>query len=600
MDIVDRIGAVAALHGDRVAHRHRDVTLSYSHLWTASQALAARIAAMLPDDGSPVVVYGHKESSMLVAFLGAVRAAHPYIPIDASWPADRIVSVITESRAELVIAVRPLPEGVDTRAAVIDGSGLAHGEPAVAAEASRQLGPGDPYYVIYTSGSTGHPKGVQITAGALKRFVDWALSLAEFGGSPDERPEVWLNQAPFSFDLSVMDLYGALASGATLHSIDAATVGNPRALHEDLAASDLTIWVSTPSFADLCLADHAFDASLLPRLRLFLFCGETLPPTTAAALMQRFPDAQVVNTYGPTESTVAVTSVLIGPQHLDGTALPVGVAKPGTTILIRDEAGRAVPPNTPGEIVIAGDTVSIGYLHRTDLTAAAFTTVDLDGVPTPAYRTGDLGHLAPDGMLHFGGRLDGQVKLHGYRIELEDIENNLRRVDAVQQAAVLAIRNAEGTVTHLHAFVQLAPDGPALRDAQLVPRGAPQGTGQAHPVPRGAPQGTGGRVPEEGTERSDSPVSNRLPEEGTERSDSPVSKGSRVPEEGTERSDSPVSKGSPLAVATALKKQLRVYVPDYMVPKVITVVDRIPMTGNGKADRRALLATLHREPDAAR
>ena len=531
MDIVDRIGAVAASVGDRIAHRHRDVTLTYTHLWSASGVLADRLAGLLPDDGSPVVVYGHKESSMLVAFLGAVRAAHPYIPIDASWPADRISSVIAESRAELVIAVRPLPEGVATTAAVLDGSGLAHGSvPGGSTGVARPVTGDDPYYVIYTSGSTGRPKGVQITAAALGHFVDWALDLAEIrrsvpalaldaspepiqrsgvpisGSVPaDPRSEVWLNQAPFSFDLSVMDLYGALASGATLHSIDAATVANPRHLHDDLAASDLTIWVSTPSFADLCLADPTFAAALLPRLRLFLFCGETLPPTTASALRERFPSAEVVNTYGPTESTVAVTSVVIGPEHLDGTALPVGVAKPGTTILIRD-GETVLPAGHPGEIVIAGDTVSIGYLHRPDLTEAAFTLVDLGGVPTPAYRTGDLGHLDPDGMLHFAGRLDGQIKLHGYRIELEDVENNLRRVDDVQQAAVVAVRNEAGAITHLHAFVQL----------------------------------------------------------------------------------SSAEAGSPLAVATALKKKLRAYVPDYMVPKVITVVDRIPMTGNGKADRAAL------------
>jgi len=545
MEIIDRIGAVAASAGHRIAHRHRDVTLTYSHLWSASDALAARIAGLLPDDGSPVVVYGHKESSMLVAFLGAVRAAHPYIPIDASWPADRISSVIAESRTRIVIAVRPLPEGVVTSAAVLDGSGLASGtiHPGPTG-APHPVGPDDPYYVIYTSGSTGHPKGVQITAAALDHFVDWALSLSEIRVSDAERaaaapdgpplssarpkpgseeadtPEVWLNQAPFSFDLSVMDLYGALASGGTVHAVDAATVANPRHLHDDLAASDLTIWVSTPSFADLCLADPTFDAALL---RLFLFCGETLPPTTAAALLERFPAAQVVNTYGPTESTVAVTSVVIGPEHLDGTALPVGVAKPGTTILIRDDSGAVVPARTPGEIVIAGDTVSIGYLHRPDLTSIAFTIVDLEGVLTPAYRTGDLGYLDSDGMLHFAGRLDGQIKLHGYRIELEDVENNLRRVDDVQQAAVVPVRNVAGVVTHLHAFVQFA----------FVPAGSVL---------------------------------------------------------------SP-SKASPLAVATALKKRLREYVPDYMVPKVITVVDRIPMTGNGKADRSALLASLRPSPE---
>jgi D-alanine--poly(phosphoribitol) ligase subunit 1 len=511
VDVIDRIGAAAAREGDRAAHTYRGESLSYARLWSTAAALAARIAGELTDDGSPVVVYGHKESAMLVAFLGAVRAGHPYIPLDASWPADRIASVVRESRTRLVIAVRPLPEGVgvDT-VTVLDGSALAAGAvPTGPVAAPHPVKPGDPYYVIYTSGSTGRPKGVQITSSALAGFVDWASTLGDDrvpAGTATTRP-VWLNQAPFSFDLSVMDLYCALTTGATLHSIDAATVANSRELHDELRSSGISVWVSTPSFADLCLADPAFDASLLPRLGVFLFCGETLSPTTAAALLERFPDAQVVNTYGPTESTVAVTSVAIGPEHLGGGALPVGRAKPGTTILIRDDNAALLPANKPGEIVIAGDTVSIGYLHRPDLTEAAFTRVDVDGVATPAYRTGDLGHLDPEGTLYFEGRLDGQIKLHGYRIELEDVETNLRRVTGVQQAAVVAV-SSNGIVTHLHGFVQL----------------------------------------------------------------------SYVPE------------GGPLATATALKRELRAYVPDYMVPKLLTVVERIPMTPNGKADRRALLA----------
>ena len=529
MDVIDRIEAAATRHGDRAAHTYRGESLSYSDLWSASTALSARIAGELDDDGSPVVVYGHKESAMLVAFLGAVRAGHPYIPIDASWPADRIASVVEESRTRLVIAVRPLPDGVTASVPVLDGSGLAAGAaPDGPTGEPHPLTDTDPYYVIYTSGSTGRPKGVQITAAALARFVDWASALPEIrvfvpdptrSASEEQKPstavrkrgstddEVWLNQAPFSFDLSVMDLYCALTTGATLHSIDSATVANARLLHDELAQSDLSVWVSTPSFADLCLANPAFTADLLPKLGTFLFCGETLSPTTASALRDRFPDARVINTYGPTESTVAVTSVVIGPEHFDGTALPVGAAKPGTTILIRDENGAVQPADQPGEIVIAGDTVSIGYLHRPDLTEAAFTLVNVDGAATAAYRTGDLGHLDAAGMLHFDGRIDGQIKLHGYRIELEDVETNLRRVTGVQQAAVLAIQ-ADGIVTHLHGFVQL----------------------------------------------------------------------SYVPE------------GGPLAVATGLKRELRAYVPEYMVPKLLTVVDRIPMTPNGKADRRALLA----------
>ncbi len=511
MHIIDRIDRVATATPNRVAHTVDSASLTYGRLKAASDSVASRLGTALPRDGSPVVVYGHKESAMLVAFLGCVKAGHPYVPIDASWPYDRITGVIRESGTRLVISVRPLPHEVDLLdVEVWDGSSLeTTPAPIIPTPISAQrVGDDEPYYVIYTSGSTGRPKGVQITAGALGRFTDWALSLADDPRVPEaaRRDAVWLNHAPFSFDLSVMDLYGALASGGTLHSVTSATVANARDLHADLRASGVTVWVSTPSFADLCLADPGFGRELLPNLGLFLFCGETLSPTTVAALHDRFPGAAVYNTYGPTESTVAVTSVLVTPEMLDGSPLVVGTAKPGTTIVIRDADDHDVPVGTSGEIVIAGDTVSIGYLHRPDLTEAVFGTITIDGLATPAYRTGDRGRLDPDGQLHFGGRLDNQVKLHGYRIELEDIENNLRRLDDVQQAAVVAVRTPDGQVTHLQAYVQL----------------------------------------------------------------------DHTPEQ------------SPLAFATSLKKRFRQFVPDYMVPKVITVVESIPLTGNGKVDRRAL------------
>ncbi len=525
MRIIAGIDQVARVAPERLAYTHRDERLTYGTLARASDALARHLARALAADGSPVVVHGHKQAAMLVAFLGVVKSGHPYVPIDSSWPDDRIAGVIEESRTHLVIAVEPLAAAGQVR--VLDGSGLAEETGLAGAAAPERPGfdtdaqPGpytpqprpvsgtDPYYVIYTSGSTGRPKGVQISADALERFTDWALTLTgdERVPEPARTDAVWLNQAPYSFDLSVMDLYGALASGATLHAVDKQQIARPADLYADLATSGVSVWVSTPSFADLCLADPSFDAALLPRLSVFLFCGETLTPTTVRGLRARFPGVAVYNTYGPTESTVAVTSVLVDDHVLSQPGpLPVGTPKPGTSILIRDADGHDLPPSTAGEIVIAGDTVSLGYLHRPDLTERAFTTVEIDGRPTPAYKTGDLGRLDETGTLHFQGRVDNQVKLHGYRIECEDIENNLRRLDGLVHAAVLPVRDAEGTVTHLRAYLQLT--------------------------------------------------------------------------------EPPTT--SPLAFATALKKRLKELVPDYMVPKVLTVVDAFPLTANGKADRRRL------------
>ena len=187
--------------------------------------------------------------------------------------------------------------------------------------ASPPIDPNAAFYIIFTSGSTGDPKGVIITAGNLGAFVTWML--AEHAFVP--AGEVFLNQAPFSFDLSVMDLYLSLATGGTLHSITREEIADFRRLFRSLTESGLTTWVSTPSFAQLCLAERTFAAERLPGLRRFLFCGETLFPETAARLCERFPEAEVWNTYGPTEATVATTSIRITPEiAARGGALPIG------------------------------------------------------------------------------------------------------------------------------------------------------------------------------------------------------------------------------------------------------------------------------------
>src|SRR2546430_5686287 len=249
-----------------------------------------------------------------------------------------------------------------------------------------------------------------------------------------ELGEVFLNQAPFSFDLSVMDLYCCLATAGSLFSISRDLLENPKMLYRALAGSNVTTWVSTPSFAQMCLVEETFREAMLPNLRRFLFCGETLPPQTAARLRERCPRAQVWNTYGPTEATVATTSVRIDDEILEKySPLPVGRPMPGTQVLVVDQRRKEVPANERGEIVIAGPNVSPGYLERPDLTAEVF--FELDG--QRAYRTGDQGRFR-DNLLFFEGRIDEQIKLSGYRIELGDIEANLLTFPLVRDAVVIS------------------------------------------------------------------------------------------------------------------------------------------------------------------
>jgi len=315
-------------------------------------------------------------------------------------------------------------------------------------------------YILFTSGTTGDPKGVPVPHRALEHFTDWLLSTHRFRRGA----ETFLNQAPLSFDLSVLDLYGALLTGGTSFTLRRDETADPRSLFRRLDGAPVSVWVSTPSFARLCLAEPRFAQPMLPALQRFLFCGETLPQAVASEILARFPRAELWNLYGPTETTVAVTAVRITAALVaSGRPLPVGRAAPGMDVWIADpdDPARRLPVGASGEIVIAGPQVASGYLRP-----AAASTSDDEQRPffalpdgRRAYRTGDLGSFDPaDGLLYCAGRLDRQIKLHGYRIELDEIEAHLRRTPGVADAAVVTI-DRDGRPDHLVAIVVGASGG---------------------------------------------------------------------------------------------------------------------------------------------
>ncbi len=434
MDIIERVKYWSRVAPEHPAHISGERILSYHNLDRNSDALAAYLSVSQSDNLSPFAVIGHKEPEMLVAFLAAVKSGHPYIPIDISLPQQRIEKIIASSQASVCLTPLKVSEI------------LAEVSRSIPDFLPRKLNSEDPWYIIFTSGSTGDPKGVVITAACLESFLEWMFNEQHFSN----QQEIFLNQAPFSFDLSVMDLYLNLATGGTLYSLTNHEIAEPKLLFISLARSNLSVWVSTPSFAQMCLNEPTFSENMLPGLRKFLFCGEILPPEVAVSIIQRFPSAEVWNTYGPTEATCATTSVNITENILSRyNPLPVGYPKPGSRILLIKRDGSSSEVDERGEIVIAGPNVSPGYLSQPDLTQKAFFYIDSQR----AYRTGDLGHFH-GGMLFFDGRLDNQIKLHGYRIEPGDIESNLLALPSVRDAVIIP-RLKNGVPDSLAAFVIL-------------------------------------------------------------------------------------------------------------------------------------------------
>lgn len=524
IEILKRIENSYNKNPEKIAFHSRAGEITYKNLWEKSDKLAAWIVEKKSDDFTPIVVYGHKSPFMLVCFLACVKAGRAYCPVDLSMPSERIAAIVKKVGNNIVFTTEEIPhevsgtEDIDFISAneinkIIDDACRVGGEcqgksaaeimPLNASSAGKMIGgywvkPDDVFYIIFTSGSTGEPKGVKISASSLESFVSWMADIVgEEGGT-------FLNQAPFSFDLSVMDLYTSLCMGGTLQSIDKELQSDFKSLMEYLKEADINYWVSTPSFVDLCFTEPLFNGDTLSSLKKFLFCGEKLTKETTAGLFERFQSAEIINTYGPTEATVAVTSIKIEKEMLeDPHDLPIGTPKPGTELRVIDAGLKEVASPQKGEIMIVGDTVSFGYFNDEEKTAKVFSEVVIDGKKMRAYRTGDEGYVKDDGNYYIVGRIDQQIKLHGYRIELGDIEQNLLKVEGISGAAVVP-KESGGKIRHLVAFIVKEGSKGDFSERKLV------------------------------------------------------------------------------------KTELKNMIPSYMIPKKIEFVESLPLTGNGKLDRKKL------------
>lgn len=458
MQLLDKIKQYANEKPKQIAVQNvtcQKKVLTYEELNYFSDVLAEYINKNVPQDKSPIIVYGNKNPYMLVIFLACAKSAHPYCPIDTSMPKERVMAIIEMIQPHRILATEVLDvdflpilslEEITEICAVKNSKN----------DIALRIHDDDLFYILFTSGSTGKPKGVEITAGCIDRFLQWSESMVRPYQCGDF---VFLNQSPFSFDLSVMDVYTSLYTGGTLHIIDDTIQANFKHMLQALGKSDAVIWVSTPSLADMCLMSKKFSQNLIPRLKLFFFCGEVLTNITAQRLMERFPDADIINAYGPTEATVAITSQLVTKELAeDECALPVGKPKPNCEIEVWREDGTLANANEAGEIVIKSDTVGQGYLKQPELTEKVFVPYLQNNIQRYAYKTGDQGYLDKNGVLHFAGRTDMQIQFRGYRIELSDIEKNLLHLDAVSGAVVLPSMDDTGRVKHLVAFVAILPE----------------------------------------------------------------------------------------------------------------------------------------------
>ncbi|TCO59908.1 amino acid adenylation domain-containing protein [Actinocrispum wychmicini] len=423
-DAARRTPDAPAVHTD-------DDTVTYAELDQLADDYAAALHANSVTVGDRVLIWAEKNVDTVALMQGVLRVGAVYAPVAPSNPPSRVGRIAAGCTPALIVTDDAGRQAWETDYQVVTFAELR----AKAAQVEQQEGvdkqrdethvsdPDDPAYILYTSGSTGEPKGVCISHRNALAFVRWAAEETGLTGA-----DRLANHAPFNFDLSVFDLYGAFLVGAAVDLIPADYAYAAEALVEFMEKRRITVWYSVPSALLLMMRlGGLLDRGAPPDLRVCVFAGEPFPTPNVLQLRAAWPGVRLFNWYGPTETNVC-TSYEVTAADVDRVRpLPIGTAASGDTIILDEH----------GEIVVDGPTVMLGYWGREPQRGP--------------YRTGDLGRYDEHGQLEYLGRRDAMVKVRGHRVELGEIEAAISTHDAVDAVAVVVV--GEGIDMRLHAVV---------------------------------------------------------------------------------------------------------------------------------------------------
>ena len=468
--MIEKIEKIVRENPNKIAYKVNNKMITYHELWEK----AKKVAMLLRKEGtSPVILYGNKEIEVLISMIACIIGKRAYLPIGLCTPIERIKNIMEITKSTCILAKE--------RIVVNNISSHTLDELNIYENNSINETNNDIIYIIFTSGSTGSPKGVPISNDNLENFVDWISNLYPL---KEYRYCSVLNQAHFSFDLSVADIYYSLCNGHTLVAYDDNCKNDFNHLYEIFQKEQIQVAIMTPTFMKLFLLNDEFNEKKNPFFKCVYFCGETLEKKTVERIWKQFPNLIIINAYGPTETTSAISAIRIKKEMLTNDLLPVGdIHHLATEVEIIDN-----------EIVLKGKSVSRGYLG--DGVGGFFQENKKN-----CYHTGDIGYIE-DNLLYCKGRKDNQIKYKGYRIELEDIEKNMNKIPEIKTTCVIAKYDDKNNVKTIKAFVEIE------------------------------------------NSKIDSSI---------------------------------------------IKDKLKDYLPEYMIPKTITILDQLPMNQNNKIDRKALM-----------
>ena len=440
-------------------------SITFAQALENSRRVGSSLALSLAK-GQPVAVYMEKSVENLCAFWGIVYAGGFYVSFNTQLPTSRLQQMQSVLQAPFVITDeehRAALEEVFPPHRILLYQDLVKSavDRALLAQIRQRHVDTAPLYANFTSGSTGVPKAVVVGHRSTLDFIDHFCPIFSI-----TQKDVIANQAPFDFDVSVKDIYSALATGATLVLVPRPLFSQPQQLLDFLCEHRATTLIWAVSALCLITTVHGLDYRTPETVNKVLFSGEVMPAKHLKIWMEHLPRAQFVNLYGPTEITCNCTYHIIDRERSYPDGIPMGQAFPNEDVFLLDGDDQLVTsPNVVGEVCVRGSALALGYYRNPDQTAAAFPNNPLNPCyPERIYRTGDLARYSTLGELHFCGRKDFQIKHMGHRIELEEIERAVSNLPGVHRCCCVFHSEKH----RLYAFYQGELTSKELR-LQLLP-----------------------------------------------------------------------------------------------------------------------------------
>lgn len=433
-NILEYLERSAQLYPEKPALVDEQQSITFAQALEDSRRVGSSLALSLAK-GQPVAVYMEKSVENLCAFWGIVYAGGFYVSFNTQLPTSRLQQMQSVLQAPFVITDeehRAALEEVFPPHRILLYQDLVKStvDRALLAQIRQRHVDTAPLYANFTSGSTGVPKAVVVGHRSTLDFIDHFCPIFSI-----TQKDVIANQAPFDFDVSVKDIYSALATGATLVLVPRPLFSQPQQLLDFLCEHRATTLIWAVSALCLISTVHGLDYRTPETVNKVLFSGEVMPAKHLKIWMEHLPRAQFVNLYGPTEITCNCTYHIIDRERSYPDGIPMGQAFPNEDVFLLDGDDQLVTaPNVVGEVCVRGSALALGYYRNPEQTAAAFPNNPLNPCyPQRIYRTGDLARYSTLGELHFCGRKDFQIKHMGHRIELEEIERAVSNLPGVHR-----------------------------------------------------------------------------------------------------------------------------------------------------------------------